>query len=501
MGIDWAELAARTFEAPPEPEPTVWETPGQLAVALNPAIKQTAALDLIDKELIRAFNTPDSRLIVSMPPQEGKSLRCGITFPLWVLTQDPSKRIAMTSFSDRLARRNSREVMNAIKSDGDLLGLAISKDVASQSEWQLAGDRGGIYAASVGGPLTGQKADLVIIDDPHKGAKEADSELQRDDVYDWWTSTVRTRLSPGAPVILILTRWHEDDLAGRFINAEDGHMWRVINIPAVADYDPDKGETDPLGRKPGEGLVSAQGHRDWAATKIAVGARTWNALYQGRPAPSEGGLFKRADWQRYNQPLWVEEAGIRRTTGSNDVIILSWDMTFKNTQNADYVVGQVWLHRGANVYLLDQVRKRMTFTETLAAFKAQVARWPQAAAKLVEDKANGTAVLDMLKKEIPGLIAITPHESKEARAAAVSPFVEAHNVYLPTAELAAWSEDLIDEAASFPNGAHDDQIDGLSQALQRLLVKSGQGSAFLAAMKKQAAALANQTNRIPPTGR
>jgi predicted phage terminase large subunit-like protein len=486
MGIDWAEIAARTFEAPAEPERTVWETPGQLAQALNPNTKQTEALDLIDAELVRAFNTPNSRLIVSMPPQEGKSTRCGIMFPLWALTQDPDKRIAMTSFSDRLARRNSRDIMNLIKSDGDMLGLAISRDVGSQTEWKVDGHIGGVYAASVGGPLTGQPADMVIIDDPHKGAKEADSELQRQDVWDWWTSTVRTRLSPGASVILILTRWHEDDLAGRFINAEDGHQWRVVNIPAVADHDPEKGETDPLGREPGQGLNSARGERDWNATRVAVGSRTWNALYQGRPAPSEGGLFKRSDWKFYEHPLWVEVDGVRTTTGDSDVLVMSWDMTFKSTQKSDYVVGQVWLHRGANVYLLDQIRKRMTFTESLAAVKLLVARWPQCAIKLVEDKANGTAVMDMLKPEMPGLIPVTPHESKEARAAAVSPFVEAGNVWLPDVKLAPWVAALVDEAAAFPNGAHDDQVDGMTQALQRMLVRAGQGAAFMSAMKAAA---------------
>jgi predicted phage terminase large subunit-like protein len=492
MGIDWAEIAARTFEAPAEPERTVWDTPGQLAVALRPKTVQTDALDLIDAALVEALSTPDSRLIISMPPQEGKSTRCGVYFPLWALTRNPDTRIVMTSFSDRLARRNSRNIRSHIITDGELLGLSMSKDLANQSQWQIAGHDGGVYAVSVGGELTGQPADLMIIDDPHKGAKEADSELQREDVFDWWESTASTRLAPGAPVVLILTRWHEDDLAGKFINASDGHRWKVVNIPAQADHDPEKGQSDPLGRKPGEWLNSARKRTiaQWEAIKNGLtstkGARTWNALYQGRPAPSEGGLFKRADWMFYEHPLWVDVDGVRTTTGDSDVLVMSWDMTFKNTQSSDYVVGQVWLHRGANVYLLDQIRKRMTFTESLAAVELLVARWPQCAIKLIEDKANGTAILDMLRPKMPGLIPVTPHESKEARAAAVSPFVEAHNVYLPAPSLAPWAADLVDEAAAFPNGAHDDQIDALSQALQRMLVRSGQGAAFMAAMKAAA---------------
>jgi predicted phage terminase large subunit-like protein len=469
-----------------------YETPGQLAVAFDHRTVRTPALDLIDRELIRAFNTPDSRLIISVPPQEGKSTRVGVYFPLWVLDQRPSTRIVMTSYSDRLAKRNSRNVRNAIIQDGHRLGLAVSNDVANQNEWQLSGYDGGIYATSIGGPLTGTPADLMIIDDPHKGAKEADSELQREDVWEWWQSTASTRLGGGAKVIMILTRWHEDDLAGRFLSAPDGHLWRVVNIPALADHDPEKGQTDPLGRAPGEWLVSARNRspEEWEAIKVRVGSRTFNALYQGHPSPTEGGMFKRTDWQYYTAPLWTEdpETGARYTTGAGDTLTLSWDMTFKDTQSSDYVVGQVWLHRGANVYLLDQVRRRMTFSETLAAFKAQVARWPQADTKLVEDKANGTAVMDMLKKSIPGIVAVNPKESKEARAAAVSPFTEAHNVHLPDPELAPWIEDFVDEAASFPNGAHDDQVDAFSQALNRMLVRAGQGAAFLEAMRRAAAA-------------
>ncbi|QGJ93452.1 terminase [Arthrobacter phage Mufasa8] len=466
-----------------------WETPGDLAKLLNPKTVRTEALDLIDRELIRAFNTPDARLIISVPPQEGKSTRCGVFFPLWVLTQKPTTRIVMTSFSDRLAKRNSRDVRNYIISDGAKLGLTMSHDKANQAEWELAKDRGGMYAVSVGGALTGTPADMLIIDDPHKGAKEADSQLQREDVWEWWTSTASTRLAPGAPVILILTRWHENDLAGMFTQGEDGHLWRVVNIPAIADHNPEKGETDALGREPGQTLNSARGKRDWAAIARRVGSRVWNALYQGRPSASEGNLFKRAYWMRYSTPMWTAHDDGTCTIPTGDgSLVMSWDMTFKDTKGSDYVVGQVWLHRGPNAYLLDQVRRRMTFTETVKAVEAMAAKWPQCVVKLVEDKANGTAVLDVLKAKLPGFIPVTPHESKEARASAVTPFVEAKNVWLPEAKLAPWAETLIEEAASFPNGAHDDQVDAMTQALNRIFVAGGRAAGWLDFLRQQTGA-------------
>jgi predicted phage terminase large subunit-like protein len=148
-------------------------------------------------------------------------------------------------------------------------------------------------------------------------------------------------------------------------------------------------------------------------------------------------------------------------------------MTFKDTKGSDFVVGQVWERRGAEVFLLDQVRARLDFPATCRAVVALSAKWPQAHAKLIEDKANGPAVIAQLRQRVPGLIAITPKDSKQARASAVAPFVEAGNTFLPPAELAPWVGDFVEECAAFPSGSHDDQVDAMSQALARLLLGEG----------------------------
>jgi len=312
----------------------------------------------------------------------------------------------------------------------------------------------------------------MIIDDPVKDRSEADSATYRQNVWDWWTDVASTRLAPGAPVVLILTRWHDDDLAGRLLAAEDGHLWRVINIPAQADHDPAAGETDLLGREPGEYLESARGRtrEQWDAIKIRAGSRTWNALYQGRPTPAEGGIFKRGWWQEYDTPRWVVRPDGSCFVPGADEVVQSWDMAFKDTSSSDYVVGQVWARWGVEVFLLDQVCERLSFVDTLHAVRSLSARWPQAVAKYVEDKANGTAVINALSRTVPGLIPVEPDGSKEARASAVSPFVEAGSVYLPAPELAPWAGAFIEEHAAFPHGAHDDQVDATSQALNRLLL-------------------------------
>jgi predicted phage terminase large subunit-like protein len=466
-----AEAMLRRLAPPADTSPR-WETPGDLAQDLDPRTVQTPALDLIDEELVRLSNTPDGRLIISLAPQEGKSSRVAEVFPVWALHQDPDLRIVVASYGMALARRNGRAIRNRIATNSQILHLNLADDLAAQHEWQLAGHTGGVYAAGVGTALTGRPCDLMIIDDPVKDRTEADSATYRQNVWDWWTDVASTRLAPGAPVVLILTRWHEDDLAGRLLAAEDGHLWRVVNIPAQADHDPAVGEADLLGREPGEFLESARRRtrEQWEAIKVRAGSRTWNALYQGRPSPVEGGIFKREWWQEFTSPRWVLRPDGSYFVPGADEVVQSWDMAFKDTSSSDYVVGQVWGRWGLDVFLLDQVCERLSFVDTLKAVREMSARWPQAVAKYVEDKANGTAVINALSRTVPGLIPVEPDGSKEARASAVSPFVEAGSVYLPAPELAPWVGAFVEEHAGFPHAAHDDQVDATSQALNRLLL-------------------------------
>ncbi|WP_161580433.1 phage terminase large subunit [Subtercola vilae] len=471
-----------------------YDRPGDLAAAIDPKTVETAALRVVDAALVEAWNTSDARLIISMPPQEGKSQRVTKTSVLWALINDPERRVAIASYSEPLAVGFGRDIRNWIAAnsgdEGSLdLGLRVAHDNGAASRWTLKGHKGGVISVGLRGGLTGKPVDALIIDDPVSNAEQADSQYYRDQAWGWWQSVAGTRLAPGAPVILILTRWHEDDLAGRLLAAEDGHLWKVVNIPALADHDPDLGQTDPLGRKPGEWLKSARGRTDaqWQAIRVRSGSRVFASLYQGRPAPDTGNIWLRGWWQRYDAKIWSQD----EVTGAFNVVcdemIMSWDMTFKDTKGSDFVVGQVWARRGAEVYLVDQVHKRMSFTATLKAFQDLVAKWPQATVKLVEDKANGSAVISTLRSKIPGIVPVNPTESKLSRANAVAPYIEAGNVFVPSSKLRSWGDGFVDECAAFPNGAHDDQVDGTSQALARLFVaKGGSGVVFLSAWKAAA---------------
>jgi predicted phage terminase large subunit-like protein len=490
--VAWLEAAAAQWE-PREPR---WATPGELAKAVDPATVQTVALDLIDEALVWAYTTPGARLLVSMPPQEGKTTRVSKMGALWALSRNPELRLGIASYAQSLAEGFGREIRNVISAfNGDEqtldLGLRIAADYGSAKRWQLDGHRGGVVCVGIGSGLTGRALEALIIDDPFADAEQAGSAYYRDRVWDWWQSVGAPRLAPGAPAVIVLTRWHEDDLAGRLVAAEDGHRWRVINIPALADHDPAKGQSDPLGREPGEWLESARGRTDaeWEQIRIAAGSRVFAALYQGRPSPDQGNVWLRHWWRRYREPLWSQhpDRPDAYLVHEVDEMVMSWDMAFKDTKSSDFVVGQVWARRGADVFLLDQVHKRLSFTDTLTAFKALAARWPQATAKYVEDKANGTAVISTLKSKIPGIVAVNPTDSKYGRATAVAPFIEAGNAFLPVGEVALFDpEELITEAASFPNAAHDDFVDATSQALSEMLLDGTGAQAWIAWAKRKA---------------
>ncbi|MDG4791998.1 phage terminase large subunit [Micromonospora sp. WMMD1102] len=468
------EAAARMFEPapPPEERQPLWRTPGEMAKALDRKTVQTPALDLIDASLVDVAEGRCDRLMISLAPQEGKSERASRRFPTWMLHRNPDLRIAIVSFAHRRARKWGRSIRNDISQHSDLLNLSVDPSSSAADEWRIAGHIGGVYTVGITGALTGEAVDLLIIDDPYRDGKQADSPAWKEVVEGFWEEVAIPRLGPGVAVLIIQTRWRHDDLTGWLQKREDGTDWRVINIPAQADHDPAKGEVDPLGRDPGEYLISTRGRtpEQWEQRKREMGARAWTALCQGRPSPAEGNIFQREWWQFYEQPQWVERVDGSRVVHSFDEVLTSWDMTFKDTEGTDYVCGQVWGRRGAHAYLLDQVHRRMTFVETCQAVRTLAARWPQSAAKLVEDKANGTAVINFLSRTVPGLIPVEPDGSKTARAAAVSPFVEAGNVFLPAPEIAPWVDDLIEEAAGFPAAAHDDRVDAMSQALNRLLL-------------------------------
>ncbi|MFJ7662011.1 phage terminase large subunit [Lysinibacillus sp. NPDC097162] len=426
--------------------------------------------ELVCEVLQRIANGEQLSMLIEMPPRHGKSMTVTESFPSYYLMKNPDKRVIAAAYSDGLAKKFGRLNRNKFNEYAhELFNIQLSEANAAVKDWGVEGKQGGMIATGIGGSITGQGADLMIIDDPIKNMKEASSQTIRDNIWDEWEATLSTRLHDGASVIVIMTRWHEDDLIGRLL-VRSPRKWIRLRLPAIAED-----EDDLLGRAPGEPLCRELGFNEqWANDKKAeVGSRTWNALYQQRPSPAGGSIFKR-EWIRY----YVRTEEQKREWGlSDDVAVLpihfdkmaqSWDCTFKGTDTSDFVAGGVWARKKAQYFLLDIDHRRMGFADTMKAIRAMSDKWPNARSKYIEDKANGSAIIEMLKDEISGIVPVDPEGGKEARANAVSPLFEAGNVYLPHPNMCSWVEDLEEELVSFPNAAHDDLVDMTTQALNQL---------------------------------
>ena len=407
--------------------------------------------ELIAEHLQKIADGEQQNILIEMPPRHGKSMTVTETFPSFYLGKNPTKRVIATAYSDSLARKFGRMNRNKFEEFGNtLFSQQLSFDKNASNNWEIKGTRGGMISTGIGGSITGEGADLMIIDDPIKNNEEAQSLTMRNKVWDEWETTLSTRLHDGASVIAIQTRWHEDDFIGRLLERSPRN-WIRLRLPAIAED-----EDDLIGRNIGKPLAPELGfHEEWALQKkLEVGSKVWASLFQQRPSPESGDVFKR-DWIKYYSVL----------PNKLDKVILSWDMTFKDKKESDYVVGQAWGFKGADRYLIDQVRDQMSFTNTLKVFKLFKNKHPQATEILVEDKANGTAIIDTLRREISGIIPVDPKGSKIARAEAVSPQFEAGNVYLP--ENKSFTGDVVEELVKFPNAKHDDIVDATSQALSR----------------------------------
>jgi hypothetical protein len=292
---------------------TKYQHPADIARAVDPKFVLTRALNVVSTSIERVLNSPRKiNLMITMPPQEGKSTTAAVWTPIRALQLNPNRRIILATYADALAEAHSRAARSIIETYGtdvrdkltglpteDKLGLKLARGANKVSAWSVEGGIGGLVAAGIGATITGLPADLFIIDDPFKNMMEADSHAHREKIEAWFSSVALTRLAPDASVILIQTRWHPEDLAGKVLAGEkllskSERTWRLINIPAIAE----EGIPDALGREPGEPMESArdtpEAKRNFQQTRRQVGERTWYALYQGSPRNPAGGIFQRA---------------------------------------------------------------------------------------------------------------------------------------------------------------------------------------------------------------
>lgn len=417
-------------------------------------------LEAISRKQIR-------NLIICIPPRHTKSLETTVFWPSWEWGpfNRPQTRWLCISYAASLSERDSVKCRTLMQSKWyrERWGSKFVLQGDQNAKERYNNVRGGYrIASSIGGVGTGEGGDRLVIDDPIN-IKEAHSEVVRKGVNDWWDMVMPTRLNnpkSGAKVI-IMQRCHSDDLVGH-IKATSPETYEWLVLPA--EFEPATrcstsiGFVDP---RVNEGdLLWPQRFGPKEITELKkMGSYAYAAQFQQRPSPVEGGILKRHWWKFYTErpaPSWF------------DYLLQSWDMSFKGLDTCSYVCGQVWGVKGADKYLMDETREHLDFVQTLNAVRNLTLRWPKATLKLVEEKANGAAVISTLKNEISGLVPWEPEGSKESRAFAVSPEVESGNVYLPSPLICPWINDWIEETALFPNGPHNDRVDTFTQAMQRI---------------------------------
>jgi len=399
------------------------------------------------------------RLEINLPTRIGKT-ELLVRYLAYRLELDPKMPIIIGAYNAKFALRLSRKVRRL------LVGrIPLSRDRTSAEDWETEAG-GGVRAVGVGVGVAGLPAKLIAIDDPIKNREDAYSKAFRDKVDEWYREDLYTRLEPDGEIVLCNARRHEDDLSGRIQASEEASDWETARLPALAESE------DPLGRKEGEALCPERfDEAYYAKMRRAIGEAAFASMQQQRPAPASGLVFK-SEWFRYYttraHPIIESGLAVPMLPEKFTAQAISIDCSFKDKATSDYVAGLAGGRLGANCYILpDHIHDRLDFPATIKAVRGLSARNPGATHKLVEDKANGPAVISTLKSEIAGLIGVEPEGDKVARAHAITHLFEAGNVWLPHPSIAPWVKTLTLELLQFPLGAHDDLTDALTQLLRR----------------------------------
>lgn len=396
-----------------------------------------------------------ARLIVNLPPRHGKTQLVSVRFVAWRLIRDPTLRVILCTHTQTLAESLSRQIRRIVRD----AGVILDPEYQRLQDWRTAAG-GGVRAAGVGAAIAGFGAELLVVDDPHRNREAADSIRERDHLWEWWHDDFLTRAEPGAQVIVVMTRFHIDDLVGRILAHPNGRRWTVVRLPALADD-----SSDPLGRQPNEPLWPERfSEHELVTIRVSVDHRTWMALYQQQPQTVATVTIDPSWFPRYDPQHLPHMVGRW----------ISWDTAEGGETGAYSVAWVADLGEDGALYLRERVRVRLPFTElTNVALALARAHAPAGLREiLVERASTGGALYDVLQRELArhglnvGIIGIRPTASKLVRAEAASVAIRAGLVSLPAA--ADWLDDFFRELMAFPHGPYADQVDSLTQLVTYL---------------------------------
>jgi len=434
--------------------------------------------DIIRDEIAESIRERDGGLLmISLPPGHNKSYIASVNTPEWFLEKYPDKRVAIVSYGHRRAMEWGEEIRNHIRENPDKFAIRLRKDTTAKDRFHTE-QGGGVLCTGIGGPLTGFRAHLVGIDDPVKDDEEAKSEVMREKHWNWFRTVAITRRWPEAMTFIVMTRWHEDDLVGRvhalYAEAEKQGTaaklprLRVIRIPCIAEED------DVLGRTPGEPLWPEMGYDErWAErTRYLVGSHVWATMYQQRPSPEGGGIFK-LQYFRYftdegtHYALHAPDGKAHRVLKSECRYFQTADTAMTEKDTSDFTVVSTFALTPLNHLLVVNVeRARLEIPEQWPFVQNAIARARTLGSYLwtaVEDKGSGTGLLQLGRKLGMPLRALKAERDKTTRATPASVWYENGMVY--HARNAHWLADFEHELLAFPNGSHDDQVDTVAYAV------------------------------------
>lgn len=435
------------------------------ASIINSRYQMPPHVDIVIQMMESVERGEIDRGMISMPPRHSKSYTVTETFPAWYLGKHPDRKVIIVANVAELAKDMGDKIRTKIQSEEHQAIFPECKlTKSSKAKHNFKTTKGGeFFAVGVGGTLPGRGGHLIVIDDPLKGREEADSDVQRRKVHTYYEGVLYNRLEPDGIILLISTRWHEDDLAGFLLNPEkqeEVDNWHTLNLSAIA-------EKDEGWRKEGEALWKDRWPlKALQRIKRNSSQRTFAALYQGRPSAVEGIEIKRA-WFRYYHwnPYLITRDDIARMSSAPFQIVQSWDFAEEDGPENDYTVGTTWLSTGSGEYLLDVVRRKMLTPESFRAVRESAIRW-RPDLILCEQTSGGVYVVQQAQAstKLPILgIKIQGKGNKVFRTRGVSHMWETGRVFHPIN--APWLKDYEDELVSFPTGANDDQLDSSTQFL------------------------------------
>lgn len=408
-------------------------------------------IDAISHAAVSLIESDDPKLLITMPPRSLKSIIVSVALPAFLLGHDPTRKIVCVSYAEELAQKHARD-FKAVVTSGWYRRLYPNMQIARATASEISTSRrGGRYATTVGGTLTGRGGSIFIIDDPIKPA-DALSKAKRTAVNDWFGSTLASRANDkrSSKTILVMQRVHVQDPAGIAIEAG---TWRHLNLPAIAEHE----QSVPIGmnrfrnRRKGEALFEAREPLPVLENlKREMGSFAFSAQYQQAPVPIDGALFKWSWFSTYDE--------IPQHEGE---IVQSWDTAMSDTDHADWSVCTTWLVVGETFYLLNLFRDRLLYPDLKRKIIELNKRFE--ADLVIEDRGSGTSLIQDLRREGISAIKYLPKDDKIVRASRISAHVEGGQVFLPAK--ASWLDEFRTEILAFPNGAHDDQVDSMVQAI------------------------------------